>query len=233
MTRKLAEKFKDERANALVENVIILPLVFIIIFALIIISFFIHDRTTLESAAKRGTIYAAHCICDPNYATILETSGNQGGSLDIAEQVVSFSFIKVGKNIKPYRYISTSGTNGDNVREEVRKIIEETHIPWREISIDSIDFKQNNKMYYQDVTVTINADYPLPKFFNIIGLSESNGYTVTAKMTVNDPDEFLRNADMVVDTIAKYSDTAFGQAIAKATETISSLASKITEFFDK
>ena len=68
------KKLKSEEANSMVENVIILPLIFIILYAIILTCFIIHDRATLDGAAKRGALYAAHCISDPNYDDILRNS---------------------------------------------------------------------------------------------------------------------------------------------------------------
>lgn len=50
--KNLIERIKSEDANALIENVIVLPLIFIVIYALILMCFIIHDRSTVESAGK-------------------------------------------------------------------------------------------------------------------------------------------------------------------------------------
>lgn len=226
-------KLKEEKANSLVENVVILPLIFIIIYAMILTCFVVHDRSTLEAAAKRGAIYASHCISDPNYSTILEKSGNQQGQLDTSIDIFdgnSFSFIGVGKNIQPYRYLTGSSGNIDAiVRAEVESIVNETRIPWRTIEVDDIQFSKVNKLLYQDVTVTLKADYPIPKFFSAFGLDTDYEYSVSAKMTVNDPDEFIRNADMVVDLITDI-DNKTGNHISNAVDKIKDLASKIVDW---
>ena len=234
--KKVFQIIKEERANSLVENVIILPLIFIIIYAMILTCFVVHDRSTLEASAKRGAIYAAHCISDPNYAAILERSGNESGNLDLSVDVFSednpgeFSFTGIGKNIQPYRYLTgSSGNINQQVLQEVENIVDETRIPWRTIDVGDIQFTKVNKLLYQDVTVTLKADYPIPKFFAAFGLDTDLEYSVTAKMTVNDPDEFIRNADMVVDLITDI-DNQTGNHISNALDKIGDLASKLLDW---
>ena len=96
------KKIKDESAGVMVENVIVLPLVFVIIIFMIVSAFLVHDRVTIETAARRGATYASHCIADPNYATLV----GQSGELDFSKSVENISFSSVGKNIKAYRYLT-------------------------------------------------------------------------------------------------------------------------------
>ncbi len=234
--KKFISKIKDESANSMVENVIIMPLIFIIIYAMIMTCFVVHDKSTLEAAAKRGAIYAARCISDPNYATILEKSGNQKGTLDTSihlnDENKSLSFTGVGRNIQPYRYLTSSSANIKNqVESEIKNIVNNTRIPWRTLDVDDIEYKCVNKIFYQDVTVTLKADYPIPKFFGSFGIDTEYEYSVTAKMTVNDPDEFIRNADMVVDLIAVVDEKTGGH-LSKTKEKIASIATKIVDWFD-
>lgn len=225
---------KKEDANSLVENVIILPLIFIIIYGMIMTCFVVHDRSTVESAAKRGAIYASHCISDPNYSKIMENSGNEKGSLDtsinLKEKNVEFSFTNLGKNIQPYRYLTGSSTRiNSTVVDEVRNIVDNTRIPWRSLDVNDVEFNCGNKLLYQDVTVSISADYPIPKFFGAFGFDTEYKYDVKAKMTVNDPDEFIRNADMAVDLITAVDD-ATGNHISKALDKLSELGTKILDW---
>lgn len=230
----IIQKLKSEKANSMVENVIILPLIFIIIFAMLMVTFVLHDKSTLEAAAKRGAIYASHCISNPNYSQILTSSGNEKGTLDTSintsEDGVEYSFTKLGKNIQPYRYITGSSLKIDNsVESEVMKIVENTRIPWRDINIEDVEYKAKNRVFYQDITVTIKADYPIPKFFGAFGMDTEYDYSVTAKMAANDPDEFIRNADLVVDLIVEV-DTATGGHISSVVDKISELSAKLVDW---
>lgn len=231
MYKFVKQKAKEQYANAMVENVIILPLIFIIIYAIIVAAFIIHDRSTLEAAARRGAIYGSHCVNDPNYSVILSDSGNESGSLDTSiEQNSSFNFTNLGRNVHPYRFIFSNQDDLETaVEAETYNIIEESRLPWKEIEIGDIDCNVENNFLYQDVVVSVNASYPLPELFGAFGLPTDYEYTVSAKMTVNDPDEFLRNVDLVVD-IFEAIDDATGNHIENAAKKISQLVSKLTDF---
>lgn len=223
---------KKESGNSIVENVIILPLIFIVICGLISMCFLLHDKATLEAAARRGALYAAHCISDPNYASILQQSGNEAGSLDISvANNADFRFSGLGKNIHPYRYLQKKTEGLDRLVEaETGRIVEKTRLPISTIHVVKITCDQVNKVYYQDVAVTIQASYPLPYLMRIIGLPDSYDYTITARMAVNDPDEFIRNADLAVDIIEMVDD-ATGNHLEKAKQKIGLLTQKIKQFF--
>lgn len=224
------EKIKDESASAMVENVIVMPLVFIVIFFMILGAFMVHDRTTVEAAAQRGAIYAAHCISDPNYAAIV----GQSGELDVAQDrgADSFSFSGVGGNIKPYRYIFGGGSVSGVVESETRQIVNKTRIPWRPQESIRVTCKQKNMFLYQDVTVEVTSQYHLPAFFAAIGLETEYEYTGTARLSTTDPDEFIRNADLVVDLIAQV-DAATGNHLQNALDKIAALGTKILDWFPK
>lgn len=237
----IIKKLRNEDANVIVENVIIMPLIFIIIYSLIMNCFVIHDKSTLQAAAKRGAIYAAHCISDPNYENILRASGSEKGVLDtsvnLKEEGVEFSFSGMGDNIEAYRYLTGSTTEIDTqVEKEIRAIIDKTRIPWREINVGDIEYTCKNMFLYQDVTVKLNADYPIPKFFSEYGMDSEYEFSVTAKMTVNDPDEFIRNADMAVDLIVEIDNATTGgklqQTAQKAIGKISDLATKLLDWIE-
>lgn len=227
--RHIWTKMKEESAGVMVENVIVLPLIFIVIYSLILTAFMIHDRCTIEAAARRGAIYASHCISDPNYASLV----GQTGELDIAQEtdVNQFSFSGVGNNIQAYRYIFGGSDVTDEVRREVQKIVANTRIPWIAQETVKVDCEQKNMFLYQDVTVSVTTEYHLPVFFAAFGLETDYQYTAKAKISTTDPDEFIRNADLVVDLLTQV-DAALGGHISNALEKISTLGSKILDWLD-
>ena len=226
---RFLNKLKDESANSLVECVIILPIILIIIFAIIMTMFIIHDRSTIEAAARRGAIYASHCVSDPNYATITKSTGD----LDVAEGA-AFSFTRIGKSIDAYRYI----TGGDSVQSvvstEVTNIVNKTRIPWRPSEKVTVSCDQKNYFIYQDIEVTVSSNYSLPAFFAAFGLETNYKYSATAKIAANDPDEFIRNADLVVDLFTSLDEILTGGKaaafVSKITDKIGLLTSKIDKW---
>lgn len=226
--RRILSRIKEESAGAMVENVIVLPLVFVIIFFMILSAFMMHDRATIEAAAKRGAIYAASCISNPNYASIV----GQTGELDIAydKENATFSFSGVGKNVNAYRAFNGGNNMSTQVKAQVQKIVEKTRIPWLPQDTVSVEYKQKNMFIYQDVTVTVRATYELPAFFALFGLETNYTYEATAKTRTTDPDEFIRNADLVVDLVCMIDDKLLDNKLQKVTDKISELATKVLDW---
>lgn len=219
------KKMKDESAGAMVENVIVLPLVFVIIIFMIASAFLVHDRVTIETAARRGATYAAHCIADPNYASLV----GQSGELDFSKPVENISFSSVGKNIKAYRYITGGPSVQTVVETEVEKIVSKSRINWIPQENITITCTQENKIIYQDVCVNVSSTYQLPKWIEWFGLESEYKIETEAKIAAVDPDEFIRNADLVVDLVTQV-DGATGGRIEKALDSISSMASKLLDW---
>ena len=223
---RIWNRLKEESAGAMVENVIILPLVFVLIYALIMTSFIMHDRATVDAAAQRGAIYASYCIIDPNYSAVT----GQDGELDFPDEtdVSAFSFKGVGKNIKAYRCFTGGSKVEDVVAKEVKAIIERTRIPWKPIESVSVQCEQQNMFLYQDITVTVTADYSIPKVFGLFGLDTEYEYQATATTCSTDADEFIRNADLAVDMLTAL-DEALGSPVEKAIHKLETLGVKIVE----
>ena len=221
------KRIKDESAGVMVENVIVLPLVFVVIIFMIMSAFLVHDRVTIETAARRGATYAAHCIADPNYATLV----GQSGELDFAKSVESISFSSVGDNIKAYRYLTGGASVQDVVEAEVKKIVDKTRINWIPQDNITVTCSQENKIIYQDVCVKVTATYHLPGWIDWFGLESEYKVETAAKIAAVDPDEFIRNVDLVVDLITAVDD-ATGGHIGKALDSISSMASKLMDWIN-
>lgn len=234
---------KEEKANALIENVIILPLILFIIFFMILTAFIVHDRATLDAAVSRGAVYASKCIADPFYSTLISNYNSVEGSLDATISDPSSIEIKTKKSvtdnsgigINPYRYLSSSykKTLKNTVKEEVANIVNANKIPWHQISTDNIKVDVKNYVVYQKVTVSVTADYPLPDFFKTVGLPDTLEYTATAVTSVTDPDELIRNADLVVDMMAATGLTNKMQGVKKKLNTLVDKIknSSISKFF--
>lgn len=221
------KRIKDESAGVMVENVIVLPLVFVIIIFMIISAFLVHDRVTIETAARRGAIYASHCIADPNYATLV----GQSGELDFAKPVENISFSSVGKNVKAYRYLTGGASVQGVVETEVNKIVSKSRINWIPQDSITVTCSQENKIIYQDICVSVASTYHLPGWIEWFGLESEYKVETEAKIAAVDPDEFIRNADLVVDLITEVDD-ATGGHIGKALDSISSMASKLLDWIN-
>lgn len=227
------KQYQNESGSSIVEYVIIFPFVIVVIFMLLFSCLVIHDRSTLDGAVSRGAIYAAHCISDPNYSDIVRSSQSSDdmGALDMNYDLSSFSFTEIGKNIHVYGLLKGNADREleQDVKNTVLKIVEKTRIPWKDIDIDSINVSVTNKLYYKEVTVSAAASYPLPKLFGAFGFPTEFTYEVSATSLINDPDEFIRNADLVVDLIVEV-DQRTGGHLSKVQNKLEELSNKLIQW---
>lgn len=227
--KKIWSRLREESAGAIVENVIILPLVFVLIYAMILTSFIMHDRATVDAAAQRGAIYATYCIIDPSYSSIL----GQDGELDLptGTNANAFDFTGVGRNIKAYRCFTGGSKVEDVVAQEVKAVIERTRIPWKPIESVEVQCEQQNMFLYQNITVTVTADYSIPKVFGLFGLDTEYEYEARATTCTTDADEFIRNADLAVDMLTAL-DEAADNPVKKAVHKLEVLGTKIIDWIN-
>lgn len=222
---------KREEGYALVENMIVMPIVFLIIFALLFTGFMLHAQCTLETAARRGVRYAAKQICDPQYAVVTAGAVDTtiGDLTDLSSK--DFDFTSMG-DYKPYRYIPLLCGNyynkiETNTREYVQKLIDQ-NITWMfTMDTDSIICEAKNYVVSQNVKVEITAVYHMPRIFSYLGLPETYELKAADKFTVSDQDEFIRNVDFAADLLDRAA------AALKVEEKIGKPLSKMMEFVKK
>lgn len=229
-TKKILAFFKSEKANAVLEYTIIFPIILLILCTIFVVSFVLHERTTMESAAQRGVVYGARIVADPNYLKLINEAGNKAGSLDL-DCNNEFNFTGCGTDIEPYRAFNLSKNDLQvPVSSEVTEMINQTRLGWTPFKDINVTCDKTNVIVYQDVKVTITAKYPLPKFFEVIGLPAEYQLQTKAMMTVNDPDDFVRNADFAVDMVMEIDEKFFN---GRGGEMAGKIGEKIQEFSDK
>lgn len=217
------KRIKEQNAGVMVENVIVLPFLFIIIYFMIFSAFMVHDMCAVEAAAQRGIVYGSLCVSECNYNNIF----GEDGELDVpAEGEPSFTSFKTAINV-------FSGNNVESIVEkETREILKKSRIPWKKDDSVTVKCDQKNHFFYQELTLTVTAEYNVPKFFALFGLETNYEYSSTASTRTSNPDEFIRNADLVVDIIADV-DAATGGNINKITSKIGELADKLIKWLNK
>lgn len=228
---------EEERgAYALLENLIVMPVVFLILFALLFAGCMLHAQCTIESAARRGVLYAAKLIADPQYQKI--TAGAVDKSKGDLNELSSedFDFTRI-EHYEPYRYLpflsssfSFHGTTSieTNAQEYVRSILDQ-NITWMfTIDPDQIVCNADNYVISQEVSVKIKASYHMPRIFHYLGLPDTYDLYAGAVVSVSDPDEFIRNVDFASDLIRDIADTlGITEAISKPVSKLMNFAKKV------
>lgn len=222
---------KEEEGYAIVENMLILPVVFLVVFALLFAGCILHVQCTLESAARRGVVYAGKLICDPQFLEVTKASADpkKGKLTELA--TADFNFTSKS-SIQPYRYIPILNGNyfsnvEANTKNYVQDIISQS-ASWM-FTIDGDDVVCNAKNYVitQQIKVKVTAKYKMPYIFQLLGLPETYDLSAEAVTTVSDQDEFIRNIDYVGDLLERYE---VGEKINKF---VGEPLQKLKKFTDK
>ncbi len=244
LRKKVYNAAKDEQANAIIEYVMIFPLILIIICSIFIVSFALHDKSTLESAAQRGAIYGAHIIADPNYTTLVgddvTSVVTDEDVLDIDKDINSldfeaFNLNEFADNAGLYRAFHVNDAQVNSlVKAKVNNIVDNTKLHWLPDVNVSSNCQVTNLIVYQTVDVTVTETYPLPRILEVLGLPSQYTFTANAELTVNDPNEFVNNMDLAKDMLIKIDNEFAGgklqDCIDNAQDKIGKFAEKISDF---
>lgn len=226
-------KEKDqEGAYSVVENMIVMPVVFLVVYALLFAGFMLHAQCTIESAVRRGVLYAGKLICDPQYEKItagaIDTHAGELNELSKKE----FDFTKISK-YEPYRYIplfsnyfSSGGTTELEAcaQEYVQRIIDQNTTWIFTIDTDGIICDAENYVLTQKISMKVKASYHMPMVFRWLGFPETYDLTAESVFTLSDQDEFIRNVDLVADLLGDIMDAS---GITKAMQKLQEFAGKI------
>lgn len=232
----MKEKLKETKASLILEATIILPVIFIILFALLFMGFIQHEQATIDGAAKRGALYASKVFADPAYTKVIaDAKGN--GSQDAADLISDsrFSFSGAGRDIQPYRYFLQSSAAIEQASvAETETIIQNSNTGLHDIDVNNIHCTVKNYVFYQEITVTVTSTFHLPKIFGVVGLPTDYDLNTRAVMTVNDPDEFIRNTDFAKDLIREVLEqTGLDKKIEGLEKKVSESLQKIVDFKNK
>lgn len=214
---KSCKKGKKERpiapegGYAIIENIFVMPIVFIVMFALIFSGCMLHARCAIESAASRGVIYASRLICDPQYGKITANATTENGRELNELSSTEFDFTRID-HYEPYRYIpllsKSFPLSGESSLETataayVRKVISQNNTWMFDIDLDSVVCDIDNYVITQNVRVKVRARYHMPTAFRLLGMPETYDLVAESVMTVSDQDEFIRNVDFAADLIGR------------------------------
>ncbi len=207
---------KDENgAMVATEAVFLYPFTILVVFTMVYISLYMYQAVALQSFAQKIAVVAAREAAYPGYIN-LSTGGSSGGS---AVAVFGTNAIdwETGKTIslptsasditiRPYRYLTTVGSNSTildstqkaRLQEAAANMVKENSILVGNLN-DGVIVNVSNWFISQSVEVTISQSFPVLGFAEELGF-KGNKITATATASANDPDEFVRNVDLVCDT---------------------------------
>ena len=186
---------KNTRGDAVVEAVVLFPLMIMIFAALVLLAVYLPTR----SALQRATQYAATAVATQWSDTWLFFD----------ESTMSY-YWETDKNRLTNVYAALFSGDG-NAHSMVESIV--TELEGRSISSNAGDLSINtqvvNSIFHREIVVTAVREFTVPVNLSIISFPETIPIAVTSTAVVHDGDEFVRNVDMAAD-FAEFITERFG-----------------------
>lgn len=193
---------KCQRGSTILEYTIVFPVVLLAVMLVVFSGYLLHQKATMDAAVQRGALKAARLFADPRYDDIAVESGpNMTDKIDVAS-VDSLMATKAFDDLQPYRYVFMNKDAFASIQTDVEKYIGKTQLFGKgNLTVDDVVLE--NHVFYQKVIVSASQDFMLPQLVNWLNLPPILTIHSSAVTIINDPDEFIRNADLVVDIIAE------------------------------
>jgi len=190
MVALFSQVIRNEKGDAIVEATILFPIMIMIFAALVLLAIYLPTRGALQ----RATQYAATAIATTSSDTWL-IFDDSSMSYDWADRRAEL------KNV----YTALFSGMGD-VQAQSEKIV--AYVESRCLSSKAGELHVNgyavNYLIYKEVVVNAEREFTIPvdlKFLAFIKFPQSIKVSVTSTAVVQNPDEFIRNMDIVVDFV--------------------------------
>lgn len=217
--KNLISAFVEDEGGAatIIEYTIVFPIVMAIICILIFTGFAMLDKATLESEVERTALYVSKTVADSNYGKITTRSAtsNEIDSISIGDGDITTD---------PYRYLFGKSADTGAAQQTARAQIMKSQL----LHNDDVRVEVRvNQGIFNKVTVTATEGFEMPTFLKSLNMPNLLTIEVTATQYVNEPAEFIRNADLAIDIVEEVGEKT------GITDKLHDLSSKITFFKDK
>jgi hypothetical protein len=176
---------KDINGDAIVEAVILFPIMIMIFTALVLLAFYLPTRAALQRATQFT-------------ATALATQRSDDW-LSFDDKTASYKWEDSKSNLKQvYVKLFSGGDDIDARSKVIVPIIEERSVSSKAGVLD-VSGHLVNKIIYKEVVVTAKRVFTVPINLSFIKFPETITVTVTSTAVVQNGDEFVRNMDIAVD----------------------------------
>lgn len=168
---------KEERGSVIIEFSLIFPIIFITIVGLLMTTLHLYQTTRLQVTAQLVADECANYYSNPKLFS--EKNDND-----------------------PYRYLFGFNANKKMFEKKVNELVNLSYdqngtAVLSNIGEANINVNFNGFLFYKKVNVEIKQEVSFPINLSAIGIPNTYTINVTATALVNDPDEFIRNIDLV------------------------------------
>jgi hypothetical protein len=177
---------QSNRGSIAVEAALIVPIVIIAIFVVIYIMLIIFQSCMMQITADNIAERVAATYYNDNVSFI--------SGLNSKDNIANLVLYR--------RWFSNTSFQQNEFKAAALKTLQQRSVLMGQ---STLDIKQSGNIINRKITVLICCDYnnPIGALTALWGLSNKISLKARAEATVDDPAEFIRNADFVVETVSK------------------------------
>ena len=205
---------KNENGDAMVEAVILFPIIIMVFAALVLLSLYLPTRAALQ----RATQYAATAIATERSDTWLFFDDSS----------MSYYWETDKSKLKNVYAALFSGAGADASRGETIATTAESRGLSSKAGELTVQCSIVNRIVYSEVVVTAKREFTVPVDLSFIQFPKTIPIEVTSTAVVQNGDEFVRNMDLAAE-FAGYLIEKFG--LGDIADSISSFGGKVSSFF--
>lgn len=204
---KRIRNFLEDESGVMVstEALFLYPFTIFIIFWLIYMGLWMFQGVAIQNYAQKVAVVAAREISYPGYMNLAE--GGDPVSIFGTNAIDWETNVKIEvkkATVYPYRYLTSIGKDKilDDAQLKSLQGVASSIVTENSMLVSDgpirIDVDTENYFISQQVTVKITESLPIPGIVKWLGFDGSS-LSATASATANDPDEYVRNTDLVFD----------------------------------
>jgi Flp pilus assembly protein TadG len=211
---------------AVVEATFVFPIMFMVFFALMLLSFYLPQRAMLQ----RATQFAATAVATEMSDTWIYYDVNSQSYARYADHETLRNIGSGKGGVYVTLFSSVFGNNSGNAEAIIRSLDERENLPMIANGELLVECDLVNYVVYKEVVVTATRKITVPIDLSIIQFPRTIELVVTSKAVVQNGDEFIRSVDLAVDFVYWASDQ-LGINLDGIFSKLSEAGQKISGFF--
>jgi len=187
---------RNDAGFAVVEATFVLPVMFMIFLALVMLSFYLPQRAMLQ----RATQFAATAIAaEMSDAWVFVDAERRSYGRHESHGNLPNVYVSLFQSV----FTGTAGRNAEaTATQAVLSFDDAENMPVIAAGDIDVEFRLRNFIVYKEVEVTATRTIPIPVNFQAIQFPGEIELVVSSTAVVVNADEFIRNIDLAVDFLA-------------------------------
>ncbi len=235
--RRRYKKLYENNGSMTVEASLIVPLIILAIVAVLFLCILLYQYAYLQTVSNEVAERGAACWGNiskmgTNDDGFIVESGELNSSQELLDTQLYWRITKSSEEdkIKSLKEFTLYKLRKNNILENE---ISSLSIEDIEGEGDIVDIWLKDYIVYKELNVVIKDSYkiPLGDTLKIFGMDNEYNIRVHSKAVIDDPLEFIRNTDFIIDTLKEYEKT--GEIIERFKENMDKIKENIEGFFEE